>query len=173
MCEQCLTNPIYFGEPLEGFILARARRQGNDWNIGDWGLIECNDPSYTWSYTPTPNPCWGMTSDEEDAWAEAQDPDSPEYKRWNTIPGKFAKQFDDCGPMGGYELIKAAIDKGYDRKIHGHFQYWLFDYLAEYLKTATPEPDDVNCFPTRDELYPMDTTITGDVHSMEPPMDQW
>ena len=30
MCEQCLVNPLYFGEVLPGWYLIRARRDGND-----------------------------------------------------------------------------------------------------------------------------------------------
>ena len=168
MCEQCLTNPVYFGEPIPGFILARARRQGNDWNIGDWGLIECNDPSFTWSMTPTPNPCWGMTDDEEDEWENAADKNSIEYKRWFGWPREFVEQFENCGPNTGYDLVAAAMQVGYDRKKDGTFAYWLFDYLAEYLKTAIADPDDEPCFPERDKIFPIDLTIGRDPLPNEP-----
>lgn len=53
MCDQCLVNPIYFGQPLVGFTLARARRDGcEDWKKGEWGLIEVNDPTYYNSKIP-------------------------------------------------------------------------------------------------------------------------
>lgn len=168
MCEQCLTNPVFFGEPIPGFILARARRQGNDWNIGDWGLIECNDPSIYFSNTPTPNPCWGMTDDEEEAWSESVDKTSPEYIRWRTWPGAFSERFEDCGPNLGYRLIKAAIQKGYDPDNDGFFGYWFFDYLGEYLKTAVADPDDEVCFPERDKLFPIDLSIGCDPLPNEP-----
>ena len=46
MCEQCLTWPVSFGEPLEGYFLMRARRDGNDWKKGEWGYIEQLDAAY-------------------------------------------------------------------------------------------------------------------------------
>ena len=45
MCEQCLVNPLYFGEVLPGWYLIRARRDGDIMKVGDWGMIQCNDPT--------------------------------------------------------------------------------------------------------------------------------
>lgn len=173
MCEQCLTNAVWFGQPIPGFSLARARRQGNDWNIGDWGLIECNDPSITWSVTPTPSPTWGMTDDEEDAWYDNTDRNSEEWKRGTSFPYAFSQHFEDCGPNLGYRLIKGAIEVGYDPEKHGQFTSWFFDYLGEYLKTATAEPDDDVIFPERDKLFPIDLSIGRDPLPTEPELNSF
>lgn len=171
MCEQCLTSPIYFGEPIPGFVLARARQQGNDWNIGEWGLIECNDPAITWTITPTPSPVWGMTDEEEDAWFEATDENSPEYKRAMAFPYAFSKHFEDCGPNLGYWLIKAAIEKGYNPDKDGQFTSWFFDYLGEYLVTAIEDIDEDDPFPNREADFPIDRSIGRNPIPGEPALD--
>lgn len=172
MCEQCLTSPIYFGNPIPGFTLARARRQGNDWNIGEWGLIECNDPCIRWKITPTPSPLWGMTDDQEDDWYANVDRNTPEWHRGSKFPSAFSKQFEDCGPDLGYRLINAAIQVGYDREKHGQFASWFFDYLGDYLITAIEDPDDDNPFPHRDEMFPIDPSIGRNPLPNEPEMDK-
>jgi hypothetical protein len=162
MCEQCLTNPISFGEPMPGFFLKRARRDGNDWKQGEWGLIECNDPSYRWCTTPTPDSTWGMTDDEEEAWFENADKSSPEYRRAIEVlsdsENDFYAAFKVCSPLSGYDLVKAAIEVGYDPERSGSFQYWFFDYLGEWLKTAEIT-EDGDAFPEREEYAPSDLTI--------------
>lgn len=56
MCTQCLVNPFYYGEIAPGWFLIRARREENNdkdsMKIGDWGLVECNDPSIVFKTTP-------------------------------------------------------------------------------------------------------------------------
>lgn len=51
MCEQCLVNPFYYGEFAPGWFLIRATRE-SDMKIGQWGLLECNDPSIVFTTTP-------------------------------------------------------------------------------------------------------------------------
>lgn len=163
MCEQCLTWPVSFGQPLPGFTLMRARRDGNDWLKGEWGLVQCNDPSFQWKTTPTPSPTWGMTDDEEDAYIESIEKDSPEYQRalYSRHLGDFADEFSSMPAMTGYKLIKGAMDKGYDPKVHGFFSEWFFDYLGEWLKTAEMV-DEGDPFPERESFAPVDLTIGRD-----------
>lgn len=161
MCEQCLTWPISFGNPLPGYKLMRARRDGNDWKRGEWGLIQCNDPTFTWKKTPTPSPTWGMTDEEEEAALEAMGDDHPDrYRALGLGLGDFEKAFN-CSPTQGYELIAAAKKRGYNPKKHGFFTYWFFDYLGEWLKTAKIK-DEGDQFPTREEFAPVDLTIGKD-----------
>ena len=162
MCEQCTTAAISFGEPLPGWYLKRARRDGNDWKKGEWGLIRSNDPTFKWSLTPTPSPMWGMTDEEEEAWFEAVDKTSPEYHRG--IKLILSKEFDEyedqfmCDPRTGYMLITAAMERGYDPHASGHIAHWLFDYLGEWLKTA-PMEEEGDALP---DYGPVDYTIGRD-----------
>lgn len=160
MCEQCLTWPISFGQPLSGFTLMRARRDGNDWMKGEWALVECNDPTFQWRVTPTPSPIWGMTDDEEEAYFESLTHGSPEYDRVSFAydRGDFEEVFSNMTAMTGYKMITAAMEKGYDQKQHGCFLPWFFDYLGEYLKDA-PMEDEGDGFPNRQEFAPVDLSI--------------
>jgi hypothetical protein len=164
MCEQCLTNPISFGDPLEGWVLMRARRDGNDWMKGEWALIECNDPTFRWTMTPVPSPTFGITEAEEDAWFEAHPEEEDTHLDKLISEGfykDFEKHFENGSLMDGYNLISAAIKKGYDKKRHGDFKWWLFDYLGEYLKTAEMV-EEGDPFPQREEFAPSDLTIGKD-----------
>jgi hypothetical protein len=115
MCEQCLCNPIYFGQPFEGFTLARARVHGNDWKKGQWALIECNDPTFVWYDTPVIDGEW-----------------SEEF--WDAF---------DCTPSVGHKLYEACLKVGYNRETDGFFIAWLYDYLAGWIE-STPINDDVD-----------------------------
>lgn len=167
MCEQCLVNPIYFGDVLPGWLLARARREVEwaDWKKGEWGLIKSNDPTFRWTTTPTPNPTWGMSEKEEDDWIEAQPDGSPEKVRAEFLgfEGDFHEQFSSCTAMEGYRLVSAAIEKGYDPAVHGGFAYWFFDFIGEFLKTAEPlEDEHPGAFPKMEDDMPSDLTIGRD-----------
>lgn len=139
MCEQCLTNAISFGEVLPGYFLMRARRNGIDWKQGEWGLVEANDPTFTWVSTPTTANCDDVIGPPDD----------------------FYEAFD-CTPREGYALTMAAIQKGYDPK-ETSFQNWFFKYLERYLATAEIiDQDDPDQFPDREKTYPTDYSIGKD-----------
>ena len=48
MCEQCSAETVAYNFPIDSFpfILVRATRDGDKMLNGDWGLLECNDPSF-------------------------------------------------------------------------------------------------------------------------------
>lgn len=143
MCNQCLTCCAYFGEPLEGFTLARARRDAFDeWTTGQWGLIEVNDPTFVWSGTP--KDCSG----DDDCFPSES----------------FLYAFSAVNVMSGYNLVTAAIKAGYNTNEDGALEYWLWDYLGRYLETA---PDDEPYDDPLPHAGPVDYTIgnpyrTGD-----------
>ncbi|ALG86568.1 hypothetical protein [Gordonia phthalatica] len=148
MCEQCLTAPVYFGQPLPGWTLARARAEhpNSTWHRGEWGLIRIDDPAFRWRITPTRSPDHGMPEEEADAYFNSLDPESPEHRRLMVFTSEswadFSEAFERCDAVDGYELIKAAVQVGYDDSEGYGFSRWLFDYLGAYLGTATPEYDD-------------------------------
>ena len=136
MCEQCLVNPVYFGEVLPGYNLARARRDGNDWKKGEWGLIECNDPTYRWTSVP-----------KETEW-------------YMDIPDDFIEGITANQPaFFTYKLVKTAIEAGYTED--ENFELWLFNHIAKFLETAEGTTDE-DPFPSREEFAPTDYSIYKD-----------
>jgi hypothetical protein len=136
MCEQCNADAVSFGEPIPGWFLMRARRDGIEWKQGDWGLVQSNDPSVTWTTTPTPSGLFGIEDEaEQEAWFEANR-DTPAYARvWQDVPTDFQEAFR-VTPDLGYDLVTAAKEKGYDPETSGFFVDWFFDLLGEHLKDA-------------------------------------
>ncbi|MDF3281738.1 MULTISPECIES: hypothetical protein [unclassified Gordonia (in: high G+C Gram-positive bacteria)] len=172
MCEQCVVSPVYFGEPLPGWTLARARLESPvaDWRQGQWGLIRADDPTFVWWTTPTPSPTRGMSEDEEDAWwAErsgghqdlaAQDPEV-ERELWATDErcADFLSAFRACSPNDGFDLVTAAAHCGYERARDGVFEIWFFDYLGDHLRSAPAEVDPYDERPELVRDLPFDATI--------------
>lgn len=140
MCEQCLVNPLYFGEVLPGWYLIRARRDGNDMKVGEWGMVQCNDPTFTWMTTPK------VTKEE--------------YEDMLYLP----EDFDEAlymNPINGHNLITSAIEAGYSRKEHGHFSFWLFWYLSEFIRNNEPTTEE-DSFPENDNFRAHNYTIWKD-----------
>jgi len=103
MCEQCSAAVDIWPIPLEGWLLIRATRTGLSMEEGDWGLVECNDPDFIWSLTPTPEP----PSAPEDA--RFDDPAVIEFYRWyNPIEAEFFGAMEGEAVAGG-ELVQTAI----------------------------------------------------------------
>lgn len=128
MCEQCITNPLYFGQPIPGYTLMRARREGNDVPLLAWGLIECNDPTFTFSFD------FGLVVDSSDwhkaAWAVASD------LRHH--------------PVEGFKLVTACIPLGYAIDGDVGFVDWLLQHIRSWLVVTPPTTDD-DPFPNLDE----------------------
>jgi hypothetical protein len=84
----------------------RARRSGGDWLKGEWALIECNDPTFTWWTTPV----FGVESTDE-----------------------FHETFN-CDPRTGHTFFEACLKAGYTKG--EWFTEWLYNYLAEWIDNA-------------------------------------
>ena len=143
MCDQCNANPLSYGEVIPGWTLMRARQDGIEWKKDEWGLVWSNDPTFTWTSTPTPCPLFNMPEEEDQtAWFEAQPDGSPEVERAMAYtPDDFQDAFK-VDPALGYDLVVAAMTKGYDPVDGGDFHGWFFDYLGEHLKIAVPTGHD-------------------------------
>lgn len=132
MCDQCLANPIYFGEPLPGIILARARRDCEGWKQREWGLIWVNDPTFIWTSTPA--------YEEERLFA----------------PEDFQQALVDHAQTG-WRLGEACRAKGWDPN-QDSLSAWLFNYLGKFIETAETQTYD-DPFPHLEELNPSDLSI--------------
>lgn len=120
MCEQCIVNPLSFGEVLPGIYLMRARRDGNEMNAGDWGLVYCNGPFFVWSGTrEKPNPeCSYSESDMSD---------------------EFSQMMVD--PRTGYDLFTKAFAFGFDPNKH-NFTAWFWEHIFNHVDATEPQVDD-------------------------------
>lgn len=168
MCEQCLTAPISFGEPIEGFTLMRARRDGTTWTKGQWALIEAPtpDPAFTWELTPTPDPTRGLTDAEIEDYEHYIPETHPDYHRTfyyttDVFKNDFTAYFV-TEPETGHRLVEACIKAGYDPESE-YVTAWLFNHLGNYLVTATlHEEMDVERLKELDYYSTTDFTIGKD-----------
>lgn len=137
MCEQCNTDAMNYGELMPGWFLMKAQKDGVRWKAGEWALIRASDPVATWTSTPTPNPAFGLDEAAEDALYE-QHKGTPIGDRIVEVqlPADFASAFSSFHPNLGYRLVAGAMERGYDRATCGSVDWWLYDYIGEWLETA-------------------------------------
>lgn len=145
MCTQCVVNPIYYGEVAPGWWLIRARKDevGDDgMKVGDWGLVECNDPSIVFSVTPV-----------------VYDNDTDTYNTYTEFFYNFM-----FAPSVGYRLYKSMenvtvpfrVKRQWIKDMAYSFEERFYYYLADFIKTATLDYDgDPHCdFDPREPLTP-------------------
>lgn len=142
MCEQCLTNPISFGEIIPGFFLMRARRDGYDWKKGEWGLVEANDPTFIFRITPQIN-------DDVDPIDLIE----------------FRNEFYGCYPDTGYAFCNACKDAGWDSQKMNVYD-WFYNHIAQYI-VNTPYKVVGDPFPNSENTNPSDLTITNQPYQFE------
>ena len=124
MCEQCLVNPLYYGQVFGNWSLIRARRKGIDMEVGDWGLLKVNDPSFIWKTTPT---------------IDAEYPSDDFYDAF------WMQPFD--GKSFAEECVSAGFEGTNDYDLHD----WLWKKIAEHISNTTPETSE-DPFPHLDAL---------------------
>jgi hypothetical protein len=139
MCEQCLVNPLFYGEVLPGWFLIRARRESSSMKVGDWGLLRCNDPDFIWSS----HPVLDLSSDDEEENLSIPEDD-------------FTSAFR-CDPNTGYALVKAAEQSGYHPE-EGGLLYWLWEYLAKFIENTNPSTEE-DPFPHLDHTQAHDYAL--------------
>lgn len=116
MCEQCLAEmQLIVSDVLPEFALYRATKDGGRLKSGDYGLVECNDPSFIFNVVPEAEP-----NEENDSWIE-----------WAGKANAFEDQLLDSTTdfKGVYRLIRGCYENGYKDE-DGHVGMWLFNYLA-------------------------------------------
>lgn len=146
MCEQCLVNPLYWYNVIPGYTLIRAQRDGSFMKAGQWGLVECNDPTYVWDDEPWPHPTFGMTDDEEDAYWRATPggryaPSSYEeqIEAFQDDISRFAEgEGAPATPEMGHKLVEACIKAGWTRERHDRIAEWLWSHLGIIVQIVKP-----------------------------------
>lgn len=152
MCEQCLAETESWGEPIPGWFLVRATRPGDEMKLGDWGLVWCNDPSYTWSINPRPDidtdfenrlKASGMAETDIDSEMEKRLNDGAYRDKWTAWMADadiFAEALSKCEPVTSYRLVNGCIGAGYDIENGGYLVYWLFQHLGMWIQHYKPLP---------------------------------
>ncbi len=129
MCLQCLTHPWYYGEIAPGFTLARSTKENSDWGVGEWGLIECNDPSVVFKHTPyLESYSRGDLGDFYEAFRLPMGLSSRLLSALNSVQYSFAVR-----RLWVKHLAHSVEDR-------------LYIYLAEFIKDSSPTQD-VDPFP--------------------------
>lgn len=135
MCTQCVVNPIYYGEIAPGWFLMRARKDegGTEgMRVGEWGLVECNDPTIVFDVTP-------VVYDNPDQTWEAY---GKFYYNFMFAPSVGHKFYTAMGQVKIPFRVKRQWVKN---SVYGFEQQFYF-YLADFIKTATLDYDgDPHC----------------------------
>jgi len=131
MCEQCLVNPLFYGQVFGDWQLIRARRDGNEMKVGDWGLVLVNDPSFVWQTSP-------MISDEY-------------------APDDFYQSLCCMLPLQGKRFAESCISAGFK----GDSDYDLVDWLwRKVVMCAQNTPSTwEDAFPQLDEIRNHDYSL--------------
>jgi hypothetical protein len=134
MCEQCSAEVDDYGHPLDGWMLCQATRDA-DMKKGQWGLVECNDPTYVWTQKPMIDPLMGAITDDD--WAKVTDIQMAESEIFEDAVALFSEELV-ADIESAHHLFESGLKAGY-KKEHGRFESWLFNHLAQWL-LAHPEP---------------------------------
>ena len=143
MCLQCCVEAEYIHPKkrriLPGFSLMIATkeyakegtpREEQEWPLGAYGLVECNDPTFVLDCPIVRDPHEGMSDDELEGLDSNQFMQD-EKPYWEAINKMEIGLYADV--LAGYRLIKAARKVGYKQDIDGRFACWLMKRIADYL----------------------------------------
>jgi len=143
MCEQCSAATDSYGETevLPGYYLSRATRDGLWMEDGDWGLVECNDPTFIFQTTPVKDPQHGMSDEQINALPKEEFGKFDEFvdvseKMGREIAGSARDEFaiDQLG-----RLYTAMCKAGFNPDTDGRASMWLCHHLACFIE-ANPNP---------------------------------
>lgn len=144
MCEQCIAETEFYGEVLPGYYLTRATKDGWWLKAGDWCLVICNDPEFSFHTMPIKDPFDGMTDEQVDATSKE------EMKRFddfvevcNTIGVEIAQSVLNKEPFWAlhiYGKLYVAMEKaGFSSEKDGDPTMWLCHRIAAFIE-AHPTP---------------------------------
>lgn len=121
ICELCFPGIEDFGEILPGSELRLAKSADGQWLLfvppyeGDSVVI-------TFKRKPYPDPFYGLTDDEIDALAKL----NPLVDEWVEHAEQMRELAGRLGLRGSAEVVRAALEAGYDRDEHGYLEFWLY-----------------------------------------------
>lgn len=122
-----MAETVTIGEVVPGIVLVRATVEGCYMEPGEFGLVEGDDPLYTFMRVPEPDPYDGLPDDEVNTRAET-DGFGPMLD-WCKLAGGFSKRFlIDLNT--GWRVVQACIKAGYDPDEDGDAGIWLFHRMG-------------------------------------------
>ncbi len=127
MCEQCMAKTATIGEVVPGIFLVRATVQGCHMEPNEFGLVESDDPFFTFSRTPTPHPYDGLSGDKVGARVEL-DGLGP-ILDWSKLAGGFSKRLL-VELNVGWRVVQACLKAGYNPDEDGDAALWLFNRMG-------------------------------------------
>jgi hypothetical protein len=137
MCEACLADMGSYKKKLGNFFLLRARKDWDYIEVGDFGLTECNGPTFLFSVKPWKDPMLGWSDDQIN---NATEEENNLADKWLNDVAIFAEQIGknvDLTSMA--RLVKTALAEGFDPEhtdTTGSFPFWLFNKLAEMFESG-------------------------------------
>lgn len=132
MCLCCCVKEDSYGEVLPGVFLVRATIDYfDDMKAGQWGLVFMNDPFVIFDHI-VEDPYFGMSDEEVDADTTVS---QTTYDNFIHELTSFREKLK-VTPYEGFRLYQEGLKAGYNPD-SGEFGYWLYERLAQYIKTAT------------------------------------
>jgi len=136
MCEQCLVNPLSYAGVLPDWTLIRARRDGNEMTVGQYGFVSMNDPTFVWTTEPK------LTTES-----------------WWEVPEDFSNALNSLSLDDSYWLVESMKKAGYNPEEDGIAIYWLWNHVCNFLENRLPTVDS-DPLPEREEYTKTDYSIT-------------
>ena len=128
MCEQCSAGAIHLGEPVPGFMLIQATKDGGEMKVGQYGLVEENDPFLIFERKPTPEPFHDKTDQQIDSMNKKT---IAPLMAWLDSAREFEDLFE-VSPKLGWRFVEACRKAGYEDR-HGSVAIWFFHKAGEML----------------------------------------
>lgn len=127
MCLQCTAQSVKIVQDvIPGFSLCLATVDTPEWKAGQYGLVECNDPTVIFDGPLARDNTAGMTDDEINALPEDQ---QSLLDAFLTAGERFEEQLE-MDPNTGYRLVCACIENGYRPEEDGRVAHWLMHHMA-------------------------------------------
>lgn len=140
MCEQCSAKTVLYGELLTGWYLVRATQDGLYMKKDEWGLVECNDPTFSFMTTPVIDPFDGMSDEEIN-----KVPIDEFFKKHDPFVEVSKKVLEEMERTTGFpldsfgRLYQSMREAGFDQEHCGAAIYWLCNLMAKMIRD-NPNP---------------------------------
>jgi hypothetical protein len=126
MCQQCTTEATAFKKrPFKGWFLVQATKDDVDSDgygpeAGCWGIGVINNPAVWFDGTPAPDPTYGMTDEQEEAYYKNMTPEQKEAdSKFNDFFLGIEEALESMYAITGHSLVEACIASGWQKEKGG------------------------------------------------------